>query len=496
MITFPEGQGIAPDPYSGINRYFDVNLSVPNEVSVGYPVTTSAQSGGTLGKPIADSTRWFGYGTPGVPSGSPQSFAMLDDGGQVFEATSIAGTWTKLATSASVSGATNNDGIAYWLGYLFKTRGANIDYWDGSTWVNAWKTTLTGGTKHFMFVASNNVLYITNGNYIASVTANTPSAFDPTNGGTFVFNNQKLQIPVEDVAISLAEVGYGSSSASLVLIGGIQNQIYPWDKTSAFFNTPIYVADAYIKNMVSTNQNVYIFPGNQQGRGRIFITNGSQAEVFFKVPDYVFSLQDPYYVWGDAIVHRNNLFWGMYVVPNAGSSPLNFAEVWALDLATKSFRSVSPLVSSQGTGANATSLISTANLSSPGFGFIAGSQDGSSSGTVEYSGTTSGLNSQGAQIITDLMPVGTFLKKKTFSQVEIKLRTPLASGESITVAALVDGGVSGSGTNMTFAPTLTSGALSAVAPVNFMANQWLQFQLLMIGNSATSGCRLYEIRVR
>lgn len=484
-------KGIAPDPYSGINRMYSVDLSTDGEVAVGYTITANATSGTTLGTPIADSTRFFTYGTPGVPAGSAQSFAILDSGGHVFESTSITGTYAFLSSSNSTTNSSATDGIAYWLGYLFKTRGAAIDYWNGSTWSTGWQTTLTAGVKHFMYVGSDNVLYITNGNYLASITAPTPESFDPTSSGTFSFSITKLRLPVTDQALSIAEVGGGNSPQSTLLVGGTQNAIYPWDKVSSSFALPIYVADSYIKLMVSVNQNVFIFPGNQQGRGRIYITNGSQANVFFKMPDYIFGEQDPYYVWGDAIFHRNFLLFGCFVTKNSGSGTLLVAEVFALNLDTKAFSAVSDIPANSTAKANATCLISTASLSIPGLGYIVAWDDGGSAPGIGYSGTTAGIGS--ANIITDLIPIGSFLQKQTFTQVEYKLRTPFASGESITVTPYVDGS---STTNLTFNPTPATNVLSGYAPITFQSNQWLQFQIALTGNSATSGARLKEIRIR
>lgn len=484
-------KGVAPDPYSGINRMNQVDLSTDGEVSVGYPITTSTTSGATLGVPIADSVRFFSYTTPGIPTGSPQSFAMLDANGRVFESVSITGTWAFLANNETHSGASSLDGTAYWLGYLFKTRGANIDYWNGTIWVNAWKTTLMSSVKHYMYVASDNVLYITNGNYLASITSVTPTSFDPTSSGTYAYSITKLQLPVTDMAISLAEVGSGSSPKSTLLIGGQFNAVYPWDKTSSSFALPIYLADSYMKNMVSVNQNVFIFPGNTSGRGRIYITNGSQAEVYFKMPDYVFGEQDPYYEWGDAIFHRDNLIFGCFVTKNSGASVLNVSQVFAIDFETKAFRSISELPTNATGKGNATSLIPTFNLASKGFGYIVGWDDNGSAPGIGYSGTTAGIGT--ANIITDLIPVGSYLQKDTLTQIEFKLRSPLESGESITITPIID---SVGGSALQFSPTPTTGSISGVAPVNFQGAQWLQFQIALTGNSATSGVRLKEIRIR
>lgn len=486
-------KGTAPDPYTGTGRMIQVDLTVPGEVSAGYPITANATSGATLAVPIADSVRFFAYTTPGVPTGSPQSFAILDDGGHVFESTSITGTYAFLATANSTTNSSNLDGIAYWLGYLFKTRGTAVDYWNGSTWAtfNFDGLSLTGSVKHFMYVATDNVLYITNGNYLASVTAPTPASFDPANAATYVGSVTKLQLPVIDTAISLAEVGSGSSAQSTLLIGGQLNQIYPWDKISSSFGLPINVGDSYIKNMISVNQNVFIFPGNVSGRGRIYITNGAQAEEYFKIPDYIFGVQDPYYEWGDAIFHRNNLIFGFFINNNSGTVQSS-SEVWAIDLTTKAFRSISS-ISSPATGkASAKCLISTFNLSSPGFGYIVAWDDNATAPGIGYSGTAAGTGSYG--IITEQIPVGTFLEKKTFSQVEFKLRTPLASGESIQLIPIIDGTAGTSLGTTTFAG---SGAVMSDAyPTTFEKAQWLAIQIAATGANTSSGVRLKEIRIR
>ncbi len=494
--------GTAPDPYSGLGRMYAVDLETPGEVSVGYPITTSTVSGATLGKPVADSTRFFpSYGTSvGIPDGAAQSYAILDADGHVFESTSIAGTWTYLANNANTTGASSKDGIAYWLGRLWKFRNNSIDYWNGTVWVNSWDpstgaptaTPMDAGAQHFAYVATNNQLYITNGNSLARIFAPDPAAFDPTTPATYSFSADILSLPVTDVALSLCEVGGGGTPQSTLLIGGAQNAIYPWDKLSTSFSLPIYVGESYIRKMVSVNQNAFIFPGNAGGRGRIYITNGSQADLYFKMPDYVFGEQDPYYEWGDAIFHRNNLVFGCFVGKNDGTGVLLVSQVFALNLDTKAFRSISEILSSTAKG-NATVLIGANNPNTKGFSYIVGWDDNGSTPGIGYSGTTAGINSTGGSILTDLIPVGSFLQKTTFTQIEYKLRSPLASGESIAIYPIVDGVA---GTQLVFNPNPATGVISGYAPVTFEKAQWLQFQILIIGNSATSGVRLAELRLR
>lgn len=502
-------EGIAPDPYSGMGLMQSVDLETPGEVAVGYPITASTTSGGTLGSPIARSTRYFPtYITQGQPTGLEQSYAILDASGQVWErsASSISGAWTFLSSSNSTTGSSNLDGIVYWLGYLIKFRNQSIDYWNGSAWSAGWITSsgtvgdttyIATGVKHFAYVASNNQLYFTNGNFLGRIFAPDPDAFAPGTASTYDFNASILRIPVNDVALSLAEVGGGNSSQSTLLVGGALNAIYPWDKLSTSFGLPIYVAESYIGRMVSANQNAFIFPGRFAGRGNIYITNGSQADVFYKIPDYIFGQQDPYFFWGDAIFHRNNLVFGMIPISNTGTNP-NSNSVWALRISDKVFRSISRITTAT-SKMLATVLIPIVSpngspLFPPGFGYFIGWNDDSTGYGIGLTNTPAGTNSAGSSILTDLVEIGTYLEKKTYQNLEVKLRTPLESGESFTVTPIVD---SVTGSALTFSqPTPTTGTISSVANVNFQGAQWLQFLVTQIGNSLTSGVRLYEIRIR
>jgi len=506
VITFPNGEGTAAGPFDGLGKLVGVNLDTPGEISAGYTFTANATSGATLGPVIARSTCWYTTYTSATPSGSPSRFAVLDVNGRVWESSSVTGTFTFLSDNATQTGATALDGLGYYLGYLFKTRGANIDYWNGTTWTNAWQSTLTGSTKHFIYAASDNGLYITNSNWLASVTLTSPSnpsSFVPGTGSTFNFSVTKLQLPASDVAFSIGEVGGGNTPQSTLLVGGIQNAVYPWDKTSSSFNYPIFVAESFIWNIVSANQNAFIFAGVKsltgsstfgQSRGRIYITNGSQAEVYFKFPDYITNRQSPYYAWGDAVFHRNNLVFGCSPLTNDTSTTAisGWREIFAIDFDTKSFRSICQPSTASGKGL-VTALLPTYNLSAAGFGLIACVDDLSSAASIGNLGSAAGIG--GGTIITDTMKIGTFLKKRTFKQVEVKLRAPLESGESVTVLALDD---NNSQSNMTFEPSLTAtGTQFAISKnINFQASEQLRFQIGLTGNSATSGCRLYEIRLR
>lgn len=493
-------KGIAPNPYSGIQDLRQSNItSIPGIGIVGYPLTQSTTSGATLSRPIAKSTSFYStYGTPSSGDGLAHFYDMVDDNGRVWESTTIGGTWNYLSASNTTTSADLNIGLCHWNSYLFKFQGSAVYYWNGSAWVN-WSTSsvgtttaITGNVRHFATVGPDKNLYFCNGNYVGSVITTNPLAFDPTNGGTFTFNASALALPTYETAQSLAGIGTGGgASGASLLVGGTQNAIYPFDLTSSTYTFPIYVADYFMGYMISANQNVFIFPGNPKGtnsRGRIFVTNGSQANLYFKIPDHITGYVDPYYTFGEPIFYKNNLMFGFLPEKNSDqSSIIGSNEVWALDLETLAFRSLSTPTADL----FARVLIPDQSGSGvQGYGYAAGIDPGSGgTGVINKSVTTTGIGS--SIIKMDVMPVGTLFMPKTFSQFEFKLMTPLASGESVSLYAITDRNVrSLIGTNN------TPGAISGVFTATIQANQWLQMEADNTGNSQQSGVQLKEIRLR
>lgn len=480
-------QGIAKSPFDGMTDMRQVNItSMPGVVQAGYPITASTISGATLGIPCSRATAFSAFLSQ-TGTGGAQAYFILDASGQVFQSSSISGTWTFLSSSNSTSGSSNLDAIIFWKGYLFKFRNDKIDYWNGSTWATAWKT-ITGGVQHYAISAINDTLYFCNGTTVGSLRETTLGAFDPTSTGTYTFNAATFQLPTYENAQSLAQIGSGTSDSTIqVLVGGSQNVIYPFLTSGTSFQTPIFVADFFIKRMISVNQSVYIFTGNVQGRGRIFITNGTQAEEYFKIPDSIRLNTDPYYRWGDAIFHRGNLVFSFELTTNSAADIL-LSEVWAIDLNTKAFRSISSINTASGKSNSLVLISDQSNNNSPGFAYITGWYDLSSTSGIGYSGTNAGIGS--ASITTDQIPVGTFFTKLTCQQVEVKLQTPLQSGESVVVFGIPDNGTFSSAITIN-----TVGAISGYGNLDIQNFQWIQFEAVITGNSQTSGGRLKEIRV-
>lgn len=482
-------KGLADDPYSGPALLSQVNIgTVPGEVSVGFQITASTIASGTLGVPIHRTTQFT--------SGSAVAYYILDAGSQVFKATSISGSWSFLSTSNTTTGGdATNQGLAFWKGYLFKFRNNSIDYLanGAGTWVSGWNpatggsgaTSITGSTSHFAYVGRDDVLYFCNGAGIGSVIQVAGATFDPTNTATYTFNTSALALPSYDFAQSIAEQGNN------LLVGGSQNSIYVWDRLNPGFNDIINIADNFIKRMVTANVNAYIFTGNVTGRGRILICNGSQAQVFKKMPDFITGYQEPYYKFYDAIYYRNKLVFGVEITQNLDGTVITAqtAEVYCIDVDTKVMHSLSSI---PGGSASARVLIpDQSNSFATGFPYMIGYSNGSTHG-IGYSGTSAGIGT--GAVKSEVIPVGTFIEKRTFNQVEFKLGYPLQTGESIQLSYITDATPGQSATIATF--TSSTSNIADVSGVNFEKSQWIQLRADLTGNTQVSGCRLKELRLR
>ena len=101
-----------------------------------------------------------------------------------------------------------------------------------------------------------------------------------------------------------------------------------------------------------------------------------------------------------------------------------------------------------------------------------------------------------AIIETDLIPTGTVLGKKTFQQLEYKLASPLANGESVVINYRLNG--TDAWATCGTANVESTTALAGYFEINFQNTQWTQLQVILnsLGNSSSSFCRLNQIRIR
>lgn len=147
------------------------------------------------------------------------------------------------------------------------------------------KTGLTTSYYLKMLVGQDNIVYITNGNNIASLTnfvAGT-GATDPT----ATLNTSALDLPDGQFAVTLEELGrnllIGTQGGTSWSQRGNQRvaNIYPWDRVSASVNLPVRMQEAGVHAMLSVNNVVYVCAGTA---GNIYMTDGTSYRKIARIP--------------------------------------------------------------------------------------------------------------------------------------------------------------------------------------------------------------------
>lgn len=428
---------------------------------------------------------------------------LIDDNGNCWYMNNSASTGTGGTIAANslqyagnvghaTSGTNADFGIFAWNGYLFSIIGRTIGYISLTNllgtagpigaWNNSWKTDLTYTQyQHQSLPATDDAVYICNAGTLASLIEITGQVFDPTNTATYSYNTSALVLPTYDYAQSIAQLG------TLLLVGGVLAYIYPWDRTSTSFSYPLICADTGIKRIASTNSNAYVFAGQ---RGRIYITNGQQIQLYKKIPDSISGNPEPYYPWQDAIYERNKLYFTFTATDNSGNALSTMGGIWSLGIDSGQTVIALPTAGSlfgsnqlsYGTYGGSCPVIFSIQKNNPlGYGIGAAWVNGASTG-VDVSSSAPYTGTQ-TYIDTDIIPIGTYYEQTTNRQLEYKVSKPLVAGESVSIAWR--GNLTDSFTNVPLYEGGGVGQVSGAYKVNFQKQQWVQFRITLTSTATT-----------
>jgi hypothetical protein len=460
----------------------------------------------------------------------------VDKPGMVWsnQHTTTSGYWTytgnRLVNSSNISN-TNGAGLVYWrvsngaasssittADYLFVIRNAQIDYYvvqstaslglTEQTWFSGWNpATASVGASNYLTVVPgysgsheaiesfDGRVYFCDGNNIQKLYQTAPTTiFNPSSGASYTYTTYNL-LPIDDNSTCIAPFGTN------ILIGGEGNVVYQWDTTSNLVSNYIPIAESFTSKIVTVNTNSYIFAG---GRGRIYTTNGAQANLWRKIPDHMTNTIEPVYKWGGAYAMKNQLYFSFRAVDSANTALAVLGGVWATDLDTKALRLANKL--SYGTYNGYASAIMqqtydpdsgiTPRPLQAGTSLFIGWDSGASTYGLDV-GTMNPYTGGQASITSDMIPIGTLLKPTTSSQLEYKLTTPLLAGETIQ---LLMSNTLASNTDPTFTSvgtTIGDGTqLSDNFPVQLQNQQWMMVKAVSTGTTGTkSFVRLREMRI-
>ncbi len=219
------------------------------------------------------------------------------------------------------------------------------------------------------------------------------------------------------------------------------------------------------------------------------------------VPGTPSSYVEPYFSWGDAMYCRGRVYFG--ILDQTATKAGNCGGVW----------SFTPIQNFSASGDNGLSLRmdnqnsygtynGLATLLIPSFDQSAKSAQYWSGWQSSISGPTYGLDftdtvpEETTVIESDLMETGTFIEKKTFTQIEYKLSAPLVDGETVALYYRQNG-TDAWATCGTPDVESTTG-ISGLFKVNFQKGQWLQLRAVLtpVASATSSFVRVSELRVR
>lgn len=322
------------------------------------------------------------------------------------------------------------------------------------------------------------------------------------NPKTYIFVPEAVTLPFTAVSQSLCEIG------NTLVIGTQSNIIYFFDETSTvpLATSFIPIAETNVSYLVNVNNFAYIFAGT---KGNIYVTNGSAVSAVISVPDYCAGIPgspssyiEPYFTWGGAAFIRGRVYFS--IQDQTAIKTGNCGGVWSFiptqNIYVQQDTGISLRMEAQNSYGTfngvATVILPAVNQSALGTQYWAAWTSSLSSPTygIDFTDVIPFLG--GSIVESESIPIGTLLNKKTFQQLEYKLSTPLALGESVLLKYR---------TTLTDTWHLPLGDvvqepnndLSGYYTVDFQNVQWLQIQATLNSTATNpSFVRLTEIRIR
>ena len=328
------------------------------------------------------------------------------------------------------------------------------------------------------------------------------NTFYPTTNSVtplLTFTPQRLNLPIFETVQCMAELG------NTVVIGCSGNVLYPWDQVSPLPGDLIPLPENDVVNMITVNNMVYVFAGH---KGNIYLTNGSSASLATTVPDYCAGIAgtpasyiEPYFSWGGAMYCRGRVYFS--ILDQTATKAGNCGGIWSF-VPTQNF--------SYGQDTGLALRLENQNSYGTYNGYapvLINNMVQTAIAPQYWAGWVSDINTPTygidftdtvpcttAIIETDLIPTGTVLGKKTFQQLEYKLASPLAVGESVAMNYRLNG--TNDWATCGTANVESTTALSGYFEINFQNTQWTQLQVILnsLGTTSSSFCRLNQVRLR
>jgi len=462
-----------------------------------------------------------------------QSFVVLDNNGVIWVqkqslATSYNTTQWVQIPNGGVFGSTGNGAtLKIFQNALFVFRGATVDVYftvnnfsTAGTWYNAWKTTLTSVYLHPLYVGTDNTLYwgdasattISALGYIGSLRQNASTLIftdtgNPTTSTNFTFSTTALDLPSGEIPTAISELGVN------LMIGTVTNKLFPWDRVSDSFSIPLAVPQRNCRRLINANNILYIFSGSL---GRVYKTNGSQAVIAFSVPTHIIgstsstSLNEYASTWADIEYIGDNLIFSV----NDNGVTSGITAIYKYNITTGTLQrnnlegaaGVVNIVGAIFPGIAAQGAFAPSGTPGP-FGYsdviytYIWSTSGTNQANVYTNLFTDSYTDDSCYVISDAIPIGTFLRNTTLSQIEFKLAKPMSlAGDFIKLQyrKVIDASASFTDIGSYTYDSAFPDRVSFEFPINVENSEWLQIKCVSRAAEGTgqSLLPLREIRIR
>lgn len=500
FASWTDSSTVAPAVYSVISGTSPIAADDTTSIAKRTPAVFFTENGGSLPASLSAGKVYYIGASPGVYSLTiPEFYVFADPTIPIDPSAILSGTVSVGATTGTLSSnwtyATETLLTTFSGGdvrQVLYTQGSTAISWTGGL-VNSATSSLQIQGNLDLFTGKIGLQYFNTFYPVGDASSSTGST------PTYTLSNPQLALPVYEIAQCMTEIG------ATIVVGCKSNTIYPWNQVATQASSIISLPENNVVNLITVNQMAYIQAGN---KGNIYITDGSVASLVTSVPDYCAGVPgnpasyiEPVFSWGGAMYLRGRVYFS--ILDQTSTKAGNCGGIWSfvptqnfyvgqdigisLRLENQSsygtYNGYAPvLIPKQNQNAIAPQYFSAweSSVTSPSYGI-----DATGTGTAVASVTV---------IETDLIPVGTMLKKKTFGQIEYKVSSPLQAGESVSLsyrpnatAAWIPCG------NL----IVEQNGLSGYYVSNTQQIQWVQLQAILTpitGNGSFN--RLTELRIR
>lgn len=365
-------------------------------------------------------------------------------------------------------------------------------------------TGLSGVYYGKMLAGQDDIVYIANGATIASIEQKVGQIFDPTNSGTYNYNTSALDLPDNQFAVTMAELGenlmIGTQAGSSFYdrVNFKVGNIYPWDRISPSFSLPIILNECGVQQMISSANKLYVVAGT---RGNVYVTDSTNYQKIKRLPwNQLRSFNISVNFFPNAIAFNTN---GNLLIGTSTGS-----DAYGSSSASNSRHGVYEIALSKGYPTVFKRTISTGNYGSTQPLYIGVVFTGASDSTYVgwQDGATYGMDSSSTNTFTgyksiyesQLMYIADRGNKKKFELAEFKLGKPLISGQGIRISTrknLTDTyKVMG-----TYDFTAVGGQISFVTSAKLVDVELLQVLLELTGNAVQNpgdNVELLAVKIR